>query len=141
MLTTCGGSGMSPDDVIGSADVILTYDRPETEGELPPDTLVEFDGVQCNPSGNPRSSPFTCRGIGNGRRYQCEPGVVWRLATTRAPCDDAVWVTMSRDSSALLPQFAASGLSANGVALVRIESGSSGHTEAHFSVLAGGAIR
>lgn len=59
VLTGCRGSGMSPDDVIGSADVSLTYDRPETEGELRPDTLVEFDGVQCNPSGNPRSSPFT----------------------------------------------------------------------------------
>ena len=97
VLTGCRGSGMSPDDVIGSADVSLTYDRPETEGEWRLDTLVEFDGVPCNPSGNRRSSPFTCHGIGDGRHYQCEPGVVWRLATTRGQCDNAAWVTVSRE--------------------------------------------
>jgi hypothetical protein len=143
VLLGCGVESPAGPDLAETqwADIILTYDRPSEATAVPSDATVSFVGSQCNPSGNPRVPPFSCRATpdGNGR-YYCGRGIVWRLPELQQTCDNAVWVDVLRISGEVIEQTAA-GVSANEIRLTRIVRRASGREEAVFSVLAGGILR
>jgi hypothetical protein len=81
VLFGCGVESPARPDLADSqwAEIAITYDRPSEATAVPPDATVSFVGSQCNPTGNPRVPPFSCRATSNANgRYHCG-GVMWRL--------------------------------------------------------------